>query len=282
MTKKRSTPISNLSLHLDQEYKCLFTEIKTKIQTSRLQAASAVNREAIYLYWFIGKKIVSRQAETSWGDKLLETLSKDSQYTFPETYGFSIVNLKRMRMFAENYPESDDFGSQAVTQLPWGHIQLLMFKIKDIAVREWYAQQAIQNGWSRYMLEDQIKSDLYQRQALNEHKTTNFLSRLPSPMSLLAQDMVKNPYNFDFLGLHDEALEREIEHAAIDHITKFLLELGKKFAFVGRQVPISIGDWERHKIGRQYRELCRNIKCIKNSFLPNIIPFVTSQRSSNL
>jgi len=234
---------NNISLHLEQEYKSFFIEIKSKIRTSRLQAALAINREAIQLYWFIGSKIIEKQSTTNWGDKLLETLSNDLQQSFPETYGFSIVNLKRMRMFAESYPKIE-FGSQAVTQLPWGHIQSLMFKIKDLKIREWYAQQTIQNGWSRYDLEDQIKQDLYRRQAIDKHKTTNFLSKLPSSISQLAQDMIKNPYNFDFLGLHDEALEREIEFASVQHITKFMLALGKGFAFVGHQVPIVIDDQE--------------------------------------
>lgn len=245
MTKivKSISNSNTISFHLDQEYKHLFSEIKSKILTSRLQAALAVNREVIHLYWFIGKKIIEKQAKANWGDKLLETLSHDLQQSFPETYGFSVVNLKRMRMFAESYPEIQ-FGSQAVTQLPWGHIQLLIFKIKDIQIREWYAQQVIQNGWSRDTLEDYIKQNLYQRQALDDNKTTNFLSRLPSSMSNLAQDMIKNPYNFDFLGLHDQALEREIEFASVQHITKFMLALGKGFAFVGQQVPIVIDDQE--------------------------------------
>jgi len=196
-------------LHLDQEYKHLFVEIKTKIQTSRLQAALAVNREVIQLYWFIGKRIIEKQSATSWGDKLLATLSNDLQQAFPETYGFSKTNLKYMRIFANLYPNG--FGQQIVDQLPWGHIMLLIQRVKDITIRNWYINQAIENGWSRYMLEDQIKQDLYKRQALDESKTTNFLSKLSPPLSRLAQDMVKNPYNFDFLGLHDQAYEREIE-----------------------------------------------------------------------
>lgn len=229
-------------LRLDQEYKHLFVEIKTKIQTSRLQAALAVNREVIQLYWFIGKRIIEKQSTTNWGDKLLETLSNDLRQAFPETYGFSKTNLKYMRIFANLYP--DGFGQQLVDQLPWGHIMLLIQRVKEVIARNWYIKQAIENSWSRYMLEDQIKQDLYKRQALNEHKTTNFLSKLPPPLSKLAQDMVKNPYNFDLLGLHDQAYEREIEFASVKHITKFMLALGKGFAFVGNQVPIVIDDQE--------------------------------------
>lgn len=148
-----------------------------------------------------------------------------------------------MRMFVENYPKFD-FGSQSVTQLPWGHIQLLIFKIKDKKIRTWYIQQTLQNSWSRSTLENQIKQNLYQRQAINSNKITNFLSKLPTPISRLAQNMIKDPYNFDFLGLHDEALEREIEFASMQHITKFMLALGKGFAYVGTQIPITIDDQE--------------------------------------
>jgi len=232
----------NISLHLDQEYEHLFAEIKTKIQTSRLQAALAVNREVIYLYWFIGKKIIEKQSQTNWGDKLLETLSHDLQQTFPETYGFSVRNLGRMRQLAKEYPV--EITTQSVSQLPWGHIMLLIQRIKIMPVRDWYIAQTVENGWSRYALEDQIKKNLYQRQAIDEHKTTNFLYKLPSPISRLTQDMVKSPYNFDFLGLHDQAQEREIEFASVQHITKFMLALGKGFAFVGNQFSIIIDDQE--------------------------------------
>jgi predicted nuclease of restriction endonuclease-like (RecB) superfamily len=128
-TKSIASKPKSISLHLDQEYKHLFTEIKTRIQTSRLQAALAVNREVIRLYWFIGKKIIEKQAETNWGDKLLETLSNDLQLSFPETYGFSKTNLKYMRIFAYLYP--DGFGQHSVDQIPWGHIMLLIQRVKD-------------------------------------------------------------------------------------------------------------------------------------------------------
>jgi predicted nuclease of restriction endonuclease-like (RecB) superfamily len=245
MTKiLKSIPINSntISFHLNKEYAHLFAEIKSKIQTSRLQAALAVNREVIHLYWFIGKKIIEKQSETNWGDKFLETLSNDLQHSFPETHGFSVRNLERMRQFVKKFP--NEITTQPVSQLPWGHIILLLQRVKDDAVRDWYIAQTIENGWSRYALENQIKQNLYQRQAIDKNKTTNFLSRLPSPISRLAHDMVKNPYNFDFLGLHDKAHEREIEFASLNHITEFMLALGKGFAFVGQQIPIVIDEQE--------------------------------------
>lgn len=232
-----------LTFQIEKSYKNLLNEIKNKIRSSQLNAAYAVNNELIKLYWNIGQKIIKKQKETSWGSKLIEALSHDLRNAFPETSGFSPVSLKRMRMFAQYYPDIE-IGSQAVTQLPWGHIQLLLFKVKDKAKREWYANQAIENGWSRINLERYINNNLYEAQGITANKTTNFLTKLPPPQSELAHDLIKNPYNFDFLGLHDQAHEREIEHASIQHITQFMLELGKGFAFVGHQVPITINDNE--------------------------------------
>lgn len=243
MSEKQTVDQKDTSLHLIKEYKELLSNLKERILSTRFKAAHAVNQQVIELYWQIGKKIIEKQEDTNWGDKLIDTLSNDLRHAFPETRGFSSTSLKRMRMFAEHYPTLE-FGSQPVTQLPWGHIQLLLFKVKDQVVRSWYAQQCLNNGWSRLMLEQQIKNNLFAAQGHQKNKATNFLSRLPSPQSQIAQDMIKSPYNFDFLGLHDTAHERDIEHGLIQHITKFMLELGKGFAFVGSQVPITIDEHE--------------------------------------
>lgn len=236
---KQKTTERDIVLNLNhKEYKTLLNELKSKIRGARLKAALAVNHEVISLYWHIGREIIDRQ---NWGSKLVETLSKDLQNAFPETTGFSVRNLQRMRQFAAYYPNFE-IVPQAVAQLPWGHISLLIHKVKDESIRCWYADQAIEQGWSRPTLERYLKEELYQRQAISSTKASNYLDRLPSPQSMLAQELLKQPYNFDFLGLHDEAHEREIEHASIQHITKFMLELGKGFAFVGSQVPITIHD----------------------------------------
>lgn len=230
---------NNFALNLNhKEYKSLLNQLKTKIRGARLKAALAVNHEVIALYWHIGQQIIERK---NWGSKLIDTLSRDLKNAFPETSGFSVRNLQRMRQFAAHYPNFE-IVPQAVAQLPWGHISLLIHKVKDESVRCWYAEQAIEQGWSRTTLERYLKEELYQRQAISSVKTSNYLSKLPSPQSMLAQELLKQPYNFDFLGLHDEAHEREIEHASIQHITKFMLELGKGFAFVGSQVPITVNN----------------------------------------
>jgi predicted nuclease of restriction endonuclease-like (RecB) superfamily len=226
-------------LKLSRDYLALFNHLKEKIKTTQLRAALAVNQEVIGLYWYVGKKIIEKQQQAGWGTKLIETLSLDLQNAFPETHGFSASSLKRMKRFAEEYPSLDEISAQVVRQLPWGHIVLLLQKIKGPQEREWYAYKTLEEGWSRPTLELYLKRNLYQQQAVEGNKVSNFLVRLPSPQSGLAQDILKNPYNFDFLELHDDVHEREIEHASIPHITKFLLELGKGFAFVGRQVPIT-------------------------------------------
>ena len=239
MNKKIATKSNDIIFHADDRYRTLFIEIKDKIRGSRLQAALAVNKEAIALYWHIGKRIIEKQAETKWGTKLIETLSNDLQQAFPETHGFSKRNLELMRQLAKEYPEMA-IAKQTVSQLPWGHIILLIQRVTDTGMREWYAIQTIENGWARHTLERHVKNDLYSAQAINDNKASNFLNRLPHPQSTLAQELLQSPYNFDFLGLHDEAHERDIENASIEHITQFLLSLGKGFAYIGKQVPISL------------------------------------------
>lgn len=226
-------------LLIDKTYVNFLDQLKEKIRKAQVSAALAVNKEVIYLYWDIGKQIIQKQAQTQWGDKLISNLSLDLQRLFPESHGYSATNLKYMRIFASLYP--DGIGQQAVDQLPWGHITFLI-RIKNPVERHWYVSQCVENGWSRIILKNQVRSALYRRQAVSKNKTTNFLTKLPPPQSHLAHDLIKSPYNFDCLGLHDSALERDIEHASLQHITKFLLELGKGFAFIGHQVPIEISE----------------------------------------
>ena len=230
-------------LHMDKEYLVFFNELKNQIKRRQIRAALSVNIETIELYWHIGKQIIEKQKIASWGSKLLEQLSHDLQNSFPGARGYSVRNLKYMRSFASFYV-MNSIRQQPVAQLPWGHIITLLQRVKENIKREWYIEEIIKNGWSRGTLENNIKLDLYYRQAIPELKTSNYLERLPKPNSNLAHAMLKNPYNFDFLGLHDDALEKEIERAAVKHISKFLMELGKGFAFVGAQVPISLEEDE--------------------------------------
>lgn len=164
-------------------------------------------------------------------------MSQDLQAEFPELKGLSGRNLKYMRAFAEAYPE-EEFVQQLVAQIPWGHNVVLLDRVKDSNARLWYAQQVTTNGWSRNILVMQIESQLYQRQG---QVVSNFEATLPPDRSDLVKATLKDPYLFDFLSLGKEAQERELENALVQHIEKFLLELGAGFAFVGKQFELEVG-----------------------------------------
>ena len=151
--------------------------------------------------------------------------------------GFSPRNLKYMRSFAQAWPD-DEFVQAVLAQLPWYHQLALLDKLSTPEARRWYAAQAIQHNWSRNVLVMQIETRLLERSG---SAVTNFEASLPKHQSDLARESLKDPYRFDFLGLTDEAQEREVEHALVKHVTEFLLELGAGFAFVGRQVMLNVG-----------------------------------------
>ena len=213
------------------------TELKQRIHSARQRASLAVNRELVLLYWQIGHDILARQAEQGWGARVIERLAQDLRNAFPDMKGFSRTNLLYMRSFAEAWPE-EQFVQQAVGQLPWGHNLVLLTKLKTREERLAYAQKVLEHGWSRNVLVMQIESGLLEREGA---AITNFEQRLPKPQSDLARESLKDPYRFDFLGLGDEAQERDIERALVRHVTDFLLELGAGFAFVGQQVHLEVG-----------------------------------------
>ena len=212
-------------------------ELKGRIHTAQQRATLAVNRELVLLYWQIGRDILQRQAEQGWGAKVIDRLAQDLRAAFPEMKGFSRANLMYMRAFAQAWPDAE-IVQQAVGQLPWGHNLVLLTQLKDPAMRLAYAQSAIAHGWSRNVLNIHIETRRLERSG---KAITNFEARLPQPQSDLARESLKDPYRFDFLGLSDEAHEREIESALVKHVTEFLLELGAGFAFVGRQVLLDVG-----------------------------------------
>ncbi len=207
---------------LSTEYQELLVSLKQRIRASQIRAALAVNRELIVLYWQIGREILLRQSQQGWGARVIERLYQDLQTEFPELKGLSGRNLKYMRAFAEAYPESE-FVQQAVAQIPWGHNVMLLDRVKDERTRLWYAQQVTINGWSRNILALQIESQLHQRQG---QAVTNFETTLSPDRSDLARATLRDPYVFDFLSLGKEAQDRELESALVQHIEKFLLELG--------------------------------------------------------
>jgi predicted nuclease of restriction endonuclease-like (RecB) superfamily len=190
----------------------------------------------------IGREILQRQEQEGWGAKVIEQLAQDLKREFPDVKGFSRTNLLYMRAFAEAYPE-EQFVQQVVGQIPWGHNVRILDMVKSPEERLWYAQQTIENGWSRNVLALQIQSGLIHRSG---KAVTNFSRTLPTPQSDLAQSLLKDPYNFDFLTISKDAHERELERGLIERIRDFLLELGMGFAFLGNQYPIEVD-------GREFR-----------------------------
>lgn len=222
---------------IPEGYTDFLADIKSRIQTAQVQAALAVSRELLELYWSIGREIAARQAAHGWGDSILLTLAKDLQAELPGVSGFSRTNIYRMRAFYLAYCGQGENVPQAVGQIPWGHNISLVEKLKSSVERDWYAHAAVEHGWSRSILEMQIEGRLYERQGQAQ---TNFSRTLPPPQSDLAQQVLKDPYNFDFLMLSDKAHEREIERGLLEQIRKFLLELGAGFAFVGSQYQLEV------------------------------------------
>lgn len=230
------------SLFADDNYAVFFDSLKQRIRTAQVKAALAVNQELILLYWQIGREILTRQEEQGWGSKVIERLAKDLKREFPDIKGFSSRNLTYMRSFAEAYPE-DAIVQRSVALLPWRHNIALIEKLKNTDERLWYAQKALENGWSRDILVMQIESNLFDRLG---GAITNFERALPAPQSDLAQQLVKDPYNFDFLTLTENAQERELERGLVHHIRDFLMELGLGFSFLGSQYLLTVS-------GKEYR-----------------------------
>ena len=219
------------------EYGELLAELKESIRTARVKAAQSVNRELVILYWQIGRGILSAQEQQGWGSKVIDQLSGDLGRAVPDTRGLSVRNLKYMRSFAKEYPDLQ-LVQEVLAQVTWYHNITLVEKVKDPDERLWYIQQTIEHGWSRAVLVHQIESHLYERQG---KALTNFEQALPAPQSDLARELVKDPYNLDFLGLTDDISERQLERSLLDHLREFLLELGKGFAFMGSQYHLEIG-----------------------------------------
>lgn len=214
----------------------LLNQLKERIRGAQLRAGLAVNRELVLLYWQLGREILVRQDQRGWGAKVIDRLANDLRRAFPEMKGFSVRNLRYARAFAEAWPD-EQIVQQLVAQIPWGHNVRILDYLKDPAEREWYIRQTIQHGWSRDILVHQIEGQLYQRQGQAD---TNFSLTLPPPQSDLARQVLKDPYNFDFLSLDQAAQERDLEKALVTHIREFLLELGAGFAFVGSQYPLEV------------------------------------------
>jgi predicted nuclease of restriction endonuclease-like (RecB) superfamily len=208
-------------VELPIDYAAILAGLKDQIRTARLKAGLAVNRELVLLYWRIGRQILRQQQEGGWGSKVIGRLAQDLLKEFPEMKGLSPRNLKYIRAFAEGYPE-ELIVQQAAAQIPWFHNCVILDKMKNPVARDFYIRSTISHGWSRNILVHQIESGLYERQG---QALVNFDRTLPAPQSELAKQILKDPSNFDFLTLGNEAQEQGLESALLDHLQEFLLEL---------------------------------------------------------
>lgn len=267
-----------MAILLNDDYKNWLKELKSKIQQSQIKAALAVNSQLIMLYWDLGKQIVEKQENAAWGSGFINQLSKDLKSEFPDMGGFSVDNLRfmqRLYLFYEKEilntaqlvqhlkiaetqkilsDNTDKIKSvQPVQQLsgktilelligiPWGHHTTILRKIKNVKEAIFYISKTIENNWSRSVLEYQIETDLFHRQG---KAITNFKNSLPAVQSDLANALLKDPYNFEFLTLSEQVKEKDLEQKLVQHISQFLLELGKGFAYMGRQFQLKVGSKE--------------------------------------
>jgi predicted nuclease of restriction endonuclease-like (RecB) superfamily len=224
-------------LSLPTGYAGTLQDIKEHLRSARVRAVLAANPIVIEAYWHTGKIILQRQSEAAWGAKVIDRLAADLREEFPDMGGLSPRNLLAMKIFAREFPEGP-IAQQPVAQLPWGHVLQIMQRLKAPAAREFYIREAVAHGWSRSILEIQIQGQLHLRagKAVN-----NFALTMPPAESDMAAQLFKDPYLFDFIGTADPRREAEVEQALMDHVQRFLLELGAGFAFVGRRVHLEVG-----------------------------------------
>ncbi|MFH1287588.1 MAG: PDDEXK nuclease domain-containing protein [bacterium] len=234
-----------LELRHDQNYIKWLSAIKAKVRQAQLKAAVKVNIELLMFYWELGADIVNKQSEAKWGDGLIDQLSKDLSSEFPDMKGFSRSNLMYVKKWYLFYSQHNAIVQQPVgqigqqiTNIPWGHNIAIITKCKNIKEAMFYVQNTIKHNWSRAVLVHQIEWGLFRREG---KAVSNFSRTLPAPQSDLAIQTLKDPYIFDLLSLTGQYNEKDLENALVGHITKFLLELGTGFAYVGRQVPLCVG-----------------------------------------
>ena len=265
--------------NLDIDYKEWLSEVSNRYQRSQIQAATTVNREMLIFYWSLGRDITLLKAESRWGSKFLKRLSSDLRQRFPNTKGFSVTNLRYMTYFyklypfKEIYPQLEDKLSafnvdsetltihpqlgdelqippkihsdaiQAIFSVPWGHHKAIIDKCgSDVDKAIFYARQTVTNNWSRAVLLNWLDTDLYDRQG---KAITNFHTTLPAPQSDLAQEMTRDPYNFDFIAIRQRYDEKELKDALMDNVQRLLMEFGSGFAFVDREYRLIVGNTEQ-------------------------------------
>ena len=237
----------NMTMANNSDFKSWVSQLKQDIRSAQIRAAIKVNTELLRLYWRMGADICEKQKSASWGDGWLKELSRELMTEFPDMKGFSYRNLRYIRQWYEFYNQHLTIWQQAVAQIsedvffsvPWGHHLYIISQCKDVDRAVFYLKQTVENGWSRAVLLNYLDTNLYERQG---KAVNNFNRLMANPQSELAAQTLKDPYNFDFLTLDGEYRERELEQALTHNVTRFLLELGTGFAFVGSQVPLQVGE----------------------------------------
>ena len=229
-------------MNIDKNYNNFIKELKSKIYSAKSNAILSVNRLMIELYFEIGKEIVSNQEVLGWGKSVVEQMSKDLISEFGEKSGYSSSNLWRMRNFYLSYKDNAKL-AQLVREISWGQNIIIFEKCKDDEIKEYYIKNSIEFGWNRNVLMHHIKTNLFDRDKI-ENKSNNFEISLPLHLSELAQDIVKSEYNLEFLEVAKDVHERVVENSLIDNIKQFLLELGYGFSFIGNQYKLSLGENE--------------------------------------
>lgn len=229
--------MTQLEPDLPSGYSDLLKDLKVRVRTSRSTALRTINTQLIELYWAIGQQVRKTQEAQGWGGTVIKRLSEDLRREFPDLKGLSARNIQYMTTFAGAWSEGP-IAQQPVAQLPWGHITVLLDKHLDPITRDWYAASAVEYGWSRNVLLNMIMNKTLERSGA---APSNFAQQLVAQDSELAQQIAKDPYSFEFLGLSGEVAERDLEQRLMDRITETLRELGPGFAFVGRQVHFDVG-----------------------------------------
>ena len=229
-------------MNIDKNYNNFIKELKSKIYSAKSNAILSVNRLMIELYFEIGKEIVSNQEVLGWGKSVVEQMSKDLISEFGEKSGYSSSNLWRMRNFYLSYKDNAKL-AQLVREISWGQNIIIFEKCKDDEIKEYYIKNSIEFGWNRNVLMHHIKTNLFDRDKI-ENKSNNFEISLPLHLSELAQEIVKSEYNLEFLEVAKDVHERVVENSLIDNIKQFLLELGYGFSFIGNQYKLSLGENE--------------------------------------
>lgn len=234
--------MSSITPSSNSAYQDFLKAIKAQVLQSRGQAARAINRSLIDLYWSLGELIVERQEALGWGKAVVEQLSSDLKAEFPDMRGFSPRNLWDMKRFYEAYSGAPEFLRQLVAEIPWSHNILIMQRIKEVSARRYYLEATARLGWTRNVLLNQIKAGAYE--VSQQDKSHNFAVALPEHLAGQAEEMLKSQYSLEFLGLTQAVHERELENSLISRLKDFLIELGYGFCFIGRQYRLTLGDNE--------------------------------------